>query len=902
MTINFNYDKQFTEKYVKSQIDNYSDINVMNIGYKGFVFLKQLFQNYPELFDKNGSILFYIECGGKTVKSDFLYLMFENMVTNSNNGIIKAKLNNIPTYTVSQDPFLQWARYLQDTSTFLILEPVMSTCNEVLKQFINSGKTFNYKNLKLSIGKIKPLCVTNIGENISELILYIAYLFNFFINCNPFTFNEVLTGSSTQLFMEAINNHINVFFTKLIEEGTYISPNSDTMNNNFKFNSLDQLYSDVNNIKYFKQNEVKSVIDNILNYNRIRNIRNNVANTLQSMEGETITNQNIIQFETCYEGYISVISNLVDIIINNNYYYKNILSNIPHFSSNNIDYHELSLLTSYALTGGDEPFIINEYEQYEGCCDKRSLYSYYGIDEQKLTTKINKPTISGNKPFVSSNVFNSIITGFVAEKFEDHQNNTFSNKPISIDESHLNNTKIRIDKILNALYLNGKFGLYSKSINDSITYLLNNTNLEMEWKSILYLANLCSVLYDNPFGSKILPSYILSFYPEYLLKYMINNKFNSLSKFDFITYFCLHHSEVNKTRINKLLNMLISILYLHNDDYVNFVNEQASIITKVLISNAIIVQPYIKQITDKIDAICIGGVSLGAKYIDTNLLSRGYYFIVSTQGNSENLNAFYEFSKCITNTATFELIKTAIKTNSYTSMADAVSQAAATLFYNNNLPTLLSNYNLNTETGDYSLKGYEYFINLTTTNDIPIYKFIGTYIFPEINANHAQMPTFYSRSINIDNIAGRPLENKIEFNKTTYNCSTVDRGTEYNIPIYDFNSTFNNVNLSFIQPSGYKLLQIYTPNGELYKNNLFFVFTSNYNNFEQSNYPIFDVYDTIGSNVANESNTGLFNSSISTTMAADRRLNDVPPSYDNTLSTNRIMLNGINKGPVANVA
>ena len=902
MTINFNYDKKFTENYVKSQIENYSDINVMNIGYKGFVFLKQLFQNYPELFDKNGSILFYIECGGKTVKADFLYLVFENMVTNSNNGIIKAKLNNIPTYTVTQDPFLQWARYLQETSIFPVLEPVMSTCNEVLKQFIDNGKTFNYKNLKLSIGKIKPLCVTNIGENISDLILYIAYLYNFFINCNPFVFNEILTGSSTQLFMEAINNHINIFFTKLIDEGTYVSPNSDTMDNNFKFNSLDQFYSDVNNIKYFKKDEVKSVIDNILNYNRIKDIRNNVANTLQSIEGETITNQNIIQFESCYSGYISVVSNLIDIVVNNNYYYKNILSNIPYFDPNCIDYHELSLLTSYALTGGSNPFIINEYEQYEGCCDQKSLYNYYGIDEQKLVTKINKPTIAGYKPFVSSNIFNSIITGYVAENFENYQNDTLRNKPICVDESNTRETKIRIDKMLNALYLNGKFALYSSSINNSMKYLMEKGNLEIEWKSILYLANLCSVIYDNKFAAKILPSYILSYYPEYLLKYMINNKHNSLDKFDFVTYFCLHHTEINEKRINKLLNMLTSIMYLYNDDYVNFVNHHAAVITKVLVSGAIIIQPYIKKITDKIDAICIGGVSLGAKYIDSNLLSRGYYFIVSTQGNCENLNTFYEFTKCITNMDTFELVKTALKTNSFQSLADAVSQAAATLFYKNKLPVLLSNYNINPSSGEYTVKGYEYYINLNTSNNIPIYKLVGTYIFPEINANHAQIPIFYSRTISIDNIVGRPLENKIDFNNTVYNCSTVDRGTEYCLPIYDFNTAFDNVNLSFIQPSGYKLLQIYTPSGELYKNNLFFVFTSNYNNFEEYKYPVFDVYDTIGSHTANETNTGLFNSSISTTLTADRRLNNVPPSYDNTMRTNRLMLNGVNKGPVANVA
>lgn len=901
MTINFNYDRKFTENYVNAQIENHSDINLLNIGYKGFTFMKQLLQNYPEFFDKNGSVLFYIECGGKTIKPDFLYLIFENLVCNSNNALIKAKLNDIPLFTVTQDPYLQWARYLQASSIFPVFEPVMSTCNEVLKQFIDSGKHFQYKNLRLSISQIKPLCVTNIGENISELVLYIAYIYNFFINCNPFVFNEVLTGSSTQLFMEAINNHINVHFTKLIEEGTYTVKDSDTMSNSFKFNSLDQLYADVNNITHFNKDEIKSVITNILNYNRIREIRDSVSATLSAHEGECITNQNIVQFETCYEGFSKVVSNLIDIIINNNFFYKNILSNIPCFNQCNIDFYELNLLTSYALSGGKNKFVINEFEQYEGCCDPENVKQYPGIDEQVLVSGINKPTISGYKPFVSSNVFLEIIGGFVAQKFEEFQCDTLRNKPISVDEADLASSKIRIDKIINALYINGKYSLFSNSIKSVLDYLMKKQGMETQWKSILYLANLCSVIYDNKFGARILPAYILSFLPEYLTEYMNKNKSRSLSKFDYIVYFCLHHGNMNEKRVAKLSNMLYSIMFIQNKEYVEFVNKWASYITKILVSGAVIIQPYIKSVFDKIDALCIGGISLAAKSIDSNPLSRGYYYVVSTQGNCENLYSFYEFAKRITNNATFDLVKTAVMTKSDNSLKDAISQAGAAMFYGNTLPITLASYNIDSESGNYSVRGYDYYINLSTANNIPIYKLIGTYIFPEINANHAQMPTFYSRNIYIDKQAGRPLENKLEFGKMSFNCSTNDRGTDYCLPIYDFSSAFGNVSLSFIQPNGYKLLQIYTYNGELPQNNLFFVFTTNNNAFIESSTPIFDMYDTIGSQLINNSSTGIFNTNISTNMAADRRLNDVPPSYDRTVSTNRLMLNGVNKGPIPNV-
>ena len=190
---------------------------------------------------------------------------------------------------------------------------------------------------------------------------------------------------------------------------------------------------------------------------------------------------------------------------------------------------------------------------------------------------------------------------------------------------------------------------------------------------------------------------------------------------------------------------------------------------------------------------------------------------------------------------------------------------------------------------------------MSTTNGIPIYKLIGTYTFPEINANNAQLPTFYSRRLDLNKQVGKPLENKISFGDTVYNCSTVDRGTDYIIPIYDFSSAMANVSLSFIQPSGFKLLQVYTPNGELDKNNLFFVFTTNNNAFIDDTYPVFDAYDTIASDMVNNSSTGLFNTSLTTTETADRRLNEMPNTFENRFAADRLMLNGVNKGPVANV-
>ena len=137
---------------------------------------------------------------------------------------------------------------------------------------------------------------------------------------------------------------------------------------------------------------------------------------------------------------------------------------------------------------------------------------------------------------------------------------------------------------------------------------------------------------------------MLSFLPDYLTIYCHkNNKNNTLDKFSFLKFFCLQHNELNVDRIAKLANMEMALLYLHNKNYVKFVNKTVDKITKILFMNSYIVQPYVLATSSNIQMVPIGGISLGSRFIDTNPLARGYYFIVNTQGNSEELFTFYNF-------------------------------------------------------------------------------------------------------------------------------------------------------------------------------------------------------------------------------------------------------------------
>lgn len=908
MTFNFNYDKNFTSNYVDKQIEESPFVSMLNIGYKAVVYTKLVFQNYPELFGEEGSSIFYIENAGKTIKRELLYLGFENLLTNSSTNLVKAALNGIPLYTMTQDNIIQWARYLKATEMFTKFEPILQTCNDCLKTFINGGKKFNYKGYVLDLYKVKPLCVTNIGENIAELMIYIAYIYNFLINCKPFVFNEVVTGSSAQLFMEAINNHFNVYYTKLINEAVYVNRNSETVSNNFKFNSLDQLFADVNNINYFTKKDLKAIFKKMLDFESIMDIRDRVLSRTDELLNISMNNQNTITMKNCYSDYCSTLSALFDVVVKNNLWYKNIFQSLPRFNENNINYHELALMTEFALSGGKHPFIINELEQNEACGDPGSLFKYPGLGLQKINTKINKPNIVSIKPFSSSNVFLEIITGFISQLLEEYQTNIFEHQPIKVDEKDLdlkqnNKSNVSIEQLLENIYINGKFGLYSESISAALNYLLSNKQFLEDWRSIFRLSNICELIYDNKFASKMLPSYILSYFPEYLNKFMHDNRNNRLDKFDYIAYFALHHEKVKQVRVNKIHDVLMGLLFLYNDNYINFVNKNVSKITKILTLDSHIIQPYMKAVTDKIDMYCIGGVSLGMKEIDTNPLVRGYNFVVSTQGNSENINDFYKFVKNIPQGEIYDLLTNAINDKNDVYLKQLLASAYNKMFETGNIPPTLSEFDIDQVKGTYSRKSRNYYTELNTSNNIPVYKLCSNYSFPCISASHEQLPSFNSRKISIDKSVSRPLENIIRFDNVDYPCNSTDRGVEYIIPSYEFSTMFKTVNLSFIQPNGYKLMQIYTPNGELNKNNLYFIFTKNSMIDTEDKQPRFNVYDSMqdNNNSVSTNCSNVFTTNLSTPEVSIKRLNNVPYTPNDTFKTHRMKLNGIDKQPIANV-
>lgn len=859
MIDNIRYNQEFTNAFVEHNLSESPITDVLNCEFPAISFTQKVFNKYPNLFGINndrGSSLFYALFSGRALKPEVFYMQFENFVKNSNINLFEAYINKIPLYCVEPDSLIAWAMYLQSSNNFYIFENVMNFCNKVLKSFFANNKIFVYKSKTFTIQELKPLLYNNVGLNIGNLIPYVAYIYNFFINCKPYTFNQLEEGNKRKIFLNALNDNFNNYYSKLIT--------SPTKNN--KKLTLAQLLNCTENIKLFSENTVKIMYDTMLNPNNIIDIRNEILIQNKGMLEECNEDQGSISFDLCREGFYQVLTNLIDIIIENNPVTL-MFKKVPYFNCN-INKFELSNLTHYALSGGSCKFGINDDEKYYASVD--GVKKYQLIPSQYLKTEVQKSAISGYKPFASSNITLNLYTAYIKDEFDNFINDELTNVRITIDESFIDTEKFSdrtMEEILISLYVNGKWEKNSNSMNKIIKALMYkksklnneineksintkdpnniiiNSSFKEEILGIQSLSKLLQMFFDNKFGAKIIPAYILSLFNIYILEFMCNRNCGNLHDFSLMSYFCLNHKYNNK-RVDKLIQMQKSIMFLYNKNYTNFVNKKLHDISLILKNNSFISQPYVKAISSNIDVYGIGGIELVNKSILSNPLERAYWFIFSTQGVSENVNAFYEWIHYINDASLYEFIMENIENIEI--IRNFLVYHINKLKKQNNIPLILKNFKI-CNNGDFHMKNYPYIVYLKTKNKNDILALFCSYCFPFNNPKNTKPRDIYTRPIIYNNgnmYASTPLKNKILYGKHTVPISIQNVGTPYEIPVYDYYTQMSEESLTFTEPSGYRLIIIYTDSGRIEKNDLFFVFT-NINNNTFNNIEFKDNFDTI---------------------------------------------------------
>ena len=822
-----NYNKDFTETDIKAKTDNFNPIQeIIGNKYKAIKFTNKIFERYSELMDGKGSTLYYILNAGQTKKVAVMYTIFETFVKNSQPAVFASILRGIEPINKDVDPIFSWARYLKKTRKCYIYEPVLSFNNKVLQEFIDS-KTFKLKDRAMTLNDIRPLCYTNTGENIADLLPYIAYLYNFFINCNNYTFGEILAGSTHNSFFESIEANFTHYYKKLIE-----STNGITMPKLFaKPHEL---------VKHFSTDVLKSMYSEMLNPENIIQIRNDIIiNDATKQLQKAISQQTCVTKSVVQAGFHKVLCDLIEIVIQNNPITK-VFRKLPLFCAKTLNEYELGQWTAYAISGGTEPFMINKDLTYMGIGDIQSHGTIDFLPPQRLVTEIKQLSTGSKKPFVNSSIGLQLASAYAKSKFTEYQNDILNDFPITIDESFIATEKHGTDtmeNIITGLFVNGIYAKEWDALKNIFAILKSNPRFMKSIENIMKIPALLDSFFTNTYGTKIMSAYILSFIPEWILKFIVTNggalgiklpptKAVNINMFCPMAMFCQNH-ELDNLRIEKLLALETSLMYLHNKAYTNFINDRVNEFVTILNNNSFIQQPYVKGTSDNVGVYAIGGRDLVAKAGLSNPLLRAYWFVALTQGTCATMETFYDWVKYLDNHNAYDIIAQAILEGNVNSIKTVLTTRYNEMISSNNVPLMLSNYTFNSD-GTWVVNVTPYYIDLNLPNGMPLIQFLIGYTFNETHAKNIADNELIMKPIKFVNnqfIAERTMFNKAIFGTSHVSAVLSEFGTNFKLPYYDFNAVLDDFAVEISAPPGYNNIYLQTDSGRQVGNDVYFLYT-----------------------------------------------------------------------------
>ncbi len=822
-----NYNKEFTETVAKATTDNFNPIQeIIGNKYKAIEFTNKIFERYPELMDGKGSTLYYILNAGQTKKVAVMYTIFETFVKNSQPAVFASILRGIEPINKDVDPIFSWARYLKKTRKCYIYEPVLAFNNKVLQEFLDS-KTFKLKDRAMSLNDIRPLCYTNTGENIADLLPYIAYLYNFFINCQNYTFGEILAGSTHNSFFESIEANFTKYYQKLIAS-------TNGMNMTKLFAKPHDL------VKHFSPDILKSMYNEMLNPENIIQIRNDIIiNDSTKQLQKAISQQTCVTKSVVQAGFHKALCDLVDIVIQQNPITK-VFRKMPLFCAKTLNEYELGQWTAYAMSGGMEPFMINKDLTYMGVGD----IEHHGIIDflppQRLITEIKQLPISSKKPFVNSSIGLQLASAYAKSKFTEYQNDILNDFPITIDESFIATEKHGTDtmeNLITGLFVNGIYAKDWDSLKNIFAILKNNPQFMKSIENIMKIPALLNSFFTNTYGTKIMSAYILSFIPEWILKFVVTNgaalgiklpptKAVNINMFCPMGMFCQNH-ELDNLRIEKLLALETSLMYLHNKAYTNFINDHIDEFVTILNNNSYIQQPYVKGTSDNVGIYAIGGRDLVAKAGLSNPLLRAYWFVSLTQGTCAAMETFYDWVKYIDNQNAYGIIAQGILENNVSSIKTVLTTRYNEMISSNNVPLILSNYTFHPD-GSWVINVTPYYIDLNLPDGTPLIQFLIGYTFNETHAKNIADNELIVKPIKFTNnqfIAERAHFNKAVFGGSQVSAVLSEFGTNFKLPYYDFNAVIDDFAIEISAPPGYNNIYLQTDSGRQVGNDVYFIYT-----------------------------------------------------------------------------
>lgn len=865
MTTNTAFLKGYS--FPRALISKLSIISALQNKY-GFISLTvDIFQNNPDLFKNTATNLIYILQTGITFKKDAILSLFDSLL-NSDTKITKSQAEKILGNTLNkecnfieiQSLILLYAYYMWINKDVKYFEPAMKGLNVALQSF-QSNPIVYYHETKFDYELFKPLCYNINGDNLFEFIPYFCFIFTFYSDAQPYKFFEEI-GSETSYnnLLNSINNYFGNYYRLLISQIGLENNSTNIFNEYSNFISTIFANRDESGVKIV-QDKLQNMLETMLSFDNIIKLRNDEMNKSINLLDDNFNDQNRLSDDFLKECYLRNMDSIVEVLIENNPLLK-IISKFPNFHGeslsapfNNYDLDDLSWMTHYCLSGANHKFALNEDYNYTPILTENhsgiSLYNDKNI--WKINTEINKFEYTLGTPFSDCDFTLQMLTSFIKQRIIAQQEN-FLNTP-DLNSTWTPNENINVvitdfenennyQKLTN-LFLNSLWVLFEKELQIIIPNLFKtNFKFKFDFENLLNLQKIALKIYPNVIGAYSIGIFLLSYLKD-LLIYHLNTKretHSDLTLIDFNLYYYLMKFVINEQneeiqfRINKLYNMAISMQFMTKDSYARFINICTNDFNKYL-SNSYIQIPYLKGNDDNCDITSIGGCYLYDQMVDPNSFNRGYNYIRQTMGINEEIEVVHQWTKKLENNDVARLLNNAannderFKSISY----EAFETLRETFINNNNIPDLLQNYNFTI---------IEDCLNITFKNnndwehfniDLNGRQILVTQLLIQLGnkqtlASYTE-DVFTSKLIKINNkfnlIPGQTVTKGFKFNeklKIPVSMS-IENNSKYLLPLYKYQSKITPVNLIFVNPPGYNLMQITIDSVYKNKNNIVFLFT-----------------------------------------------------------------------------
>ena len=788
---------------------------------EAILFAYKLFLNKPKLFGINAETLLYAQHAGHKYKPASYYNIFETFIKHINSKYILDKRKELLTnpFAYDTDYIITWARLIKENQMLIEFEPVMRHLKAVLNNWFSDPKVC-WGGINYPINTFKPLCYTYSGECVISLLPYICYLFTFFIHCKPYEFDEGQSESSTFGFYKTLEAWYMKHYTELGKD--------------FK---VDIIKDSANAIQMIDERYWVDMFNHMLNVDEIVKMRNTELARTPSLLEHCIQDQNGLTYDYIQKSFNDVMSNLLKIIIANNPL-KRLFDAIPRFDPKTLNVNDLMMWTQYCMTGGNKPFCIEPDTPFQpNLPNKTGTYSYTFhcdpkdvkplprsiLGRQELKTSIKELSISKLRPFTCSDLILEACTAYIKKEFLKKRTDVLDDMPIKIDESMLRNDQLLhkpLSEILKDLFINGLWMFDNSSLYEILNLLLSNRSFASEMSDLLSLGAVTQMVYDNRLASIIISTYLIS----YINTWVLDTCVNGYSLFTFSPYVYIAQMERSSSRITKLLDIVTSLLYLGNPLYARFVNVCMGDFIGMLTTNHAIVQPYVKGLNDKADIYAIGGCELYNYSHYSNPLIRGYGFVVSNFGNSEEVETFYNWIYGLDNNALFEVIDESL--DNVQLISSSLKAQWTKMNESGVYPIMLRNYVFNGS--GYKLKNFPYFLNLTLSDGRSVLEMICNYTFAFSNPKDSTVRKIYTRTIDYMNghvKANAPVVNGVRLGRSLLPMELSNTGTIENVPVYDFNGSMEELGVSYVNPGGMRMEKLMLFNSRMNENNVIWIFT-----------------------------------------------------------------------------